>query len=126
MNRFIPILATPLVRVGRFDHPPGLEHRDPSEEISDCHSVSFVECGSFALSAKRHEWHMQAGMVLASGPGEVYRCRHQERHPSDVCLSVGFEPAFAEETAHDAGASANMGLRIRQQTNRLAYLKLLL
>ncbi|MGH9603860.1 MAG: helix-turn-helix domain-containing protein, partial [Terriglobales bacterium] len=126
MNRFIPIVATPLVRVGRFDHPEGLEHCDPSEEVSDCHSVSFVERGGFALQAKRREWRMVAGMILASGPGEVYRCRHQERHPSDVCLTVGFDPAFAEEAAYSAGRPANMGLRIRRPANRLAYLKLLL
>ena len=64
MNRFIPILATPLVMFSRFDHPQGLEHRDPSEETSDCHSVSFVERGGFALRAKRREWRLEAGMVL--------------------------------------------------------------
>jgi AraC-like DNA-binding protein len=110
----------------RFDHPQGLEHRDPSEETSDCHSVSFVERGGFALRAKRREWRLEAGMVLASGPGEVYRCRHQERHPSDVCLTVSYDPAFAVETARTAGAPAKLGFRIRPQSNRLAYLKLLL
>ncbi|MGH9510489.1 MAG: helix-turn-helix domain-containing protein [Terriglobales bacterium] len=126
MNRFLAIVTTPLVMVGRFDHPEGMEHCDPSEEVSECHSVNFVERGGFLLTAGCREWRMDAGMILASGPGEVYRCRHPERHPSDVCLSIGFDPAFAEETTRHAGASAKLGLRIRRQTNRLAYLKLLL
>ena len=126
MNRFLPIVATPLVMVGRFDHPQDLEHHDPSEEIADCYSVSFVERGGFLLKTKRREWHMESGMILASGPGEVYRCRHQERHPSDVCLSVGLEPEFAEEAARAAGARAKLGLRVRPQTNRMGYLKLLM
>ena len=126
MNRVIPILATPLVKVDLFDHPPGMEHHDPSEETSDCHSVSFVERGSFVLTARKREWRLEAGMLLASGPGEVYRCRHQERRPSDVCLSVGYDPGFAEEAMHAAGAPAKPGFRMRTLNNRLAYLKLLL
>ncbi|MGH9603941.1 MAG: hypothetical protein ACRD24_16300, partial [Terriglobales bacterium] len=62
MNRFIPIVTTPLVMVGRFDHPEGLEHCDPSEETSECHSVNFVERGGFVLQAKRREWWLDAGM----------------------------------------------------------------
>ena len=65
-------------------------------------------------------------MLLASGPGVVYRCRHQERRPSDVCLSVGYNPGFAEEATHAAGAHAQPGFRARTLDNRLAYLKLLL
>ncbi len=126
MNRVIPILATPLVKLDRFDHPQGMEHHDPSEETADCHSVSYVERGSFVLRVARSEWRLQAGMLLASGPGEVYRCRHQERRPSDVCLSVGYDPGFAEEALHTAGVPAQPGFRVRTLSNRLAYLKLLL
>ncbi len=128
MNRVIPILSTPLVKVDRFDHPQGMEHEhhDPSEETSERHSVSFVERGSFVLTAKRREWRLEAGMLLAAGPGEVYRCRHQERCPSDVCLSIGYDPGFAEEAMHSAGAPAKPGFHVRTLSNRLAYLKLLL
>ena len=126
MNRFIPIVTTPLVMVGRFDHPEGLEHSDPTEEVSECYSVNFVERGGFALQSRRREWRLESGMVFASGPEQVYRCRHQERHPSDVCLTVGFEPEFAAEAAGSAGARSKMGFRVRRETNRLAYLKLLL
>ncbi len=126
MNRFLPILTTPLVMIGRFDHPEAMEHSDPSEEISDCHSVNFVERGGFALKVKRHEWRLESGMVFASGPGQVYRCRHHERHPSDVCLTVGFESAFAEEAVRSAGTRSQSGFHVRRQTTRLAYLKLLL
>ncbi|MCI0354890.1 MAG: AraC family transcriptional regulator [Acidobacteria bacterium] len=126
MNRFIPIVTTPLVMVGRFDHPEGLEHHDPGEEISDCRSVNFVERGGFALQTRGREWRLEAGMVLALGPGDVYHCRHQERHPSDVCLTVGFELEFAAEAVRTAGAPASTGFRVRPQSNRLGYLKLLL
>lgn len=126
MNRFLPILTTPLVMIGRFDHPEAMEHSDPREEISDCHSVNFVERGGFALHAQRSQWRLESGMVFASGPDQVYRCRHQERHPSDVCLTVGFEPAFAEEAVRSAGTQSKAGFHVRRKTNRLAYLKLLL
>ena len=125
MNRVIPILATPLVKVARFDHPQGAEHHDPREETADCHSVSFVERGSFVLTARKRESRLEAGMLLVFGPGEAYRCRHQERCPSDVCLSVGYEPEFAEEAMY-VGAPAQPGFRVRTSDNRLAYLKLLL
>lgn len=128
MNRVIPILATPLVKVERFDHPQGMEHEhlDPREETSDCHSVSFVERGSFVLAARKQEWRLEPGMLLAFGPGEAYRCRHRERRPSDVCLSVGYDSEFAEEAMHAAGPPAQSGFRVRTLSNRLAYLKLLL
>lgn len=126
MNRFLPIVTTPLVMIGRFDHPEAMEHSDPSEEISDCHSVNFVERGGFALQAERSQWRLESGMVFALGPDQVYRCRHHERHPSDVCLSVGFEPAFAEDAVRSAGTRSKSGFHVRRQTNRLAYLKLLL
>ncbi|MCI0353503.1 MAG: hypothetical protein L0099_00475, partial [Acidobacteria bacterium] len=61
MNRVIPILATPLVTLDRFDHPQGMEHHDPTEETSDCHSVSFVERGGFVLAAGKREWRLEAG-----------------------------------------------------------------
>ncbi len=126
MNRVLPILVTPLVKLERFDHPEGMDHHDPREEASDGHSVSFVERGSFVLTAGRRAWQLEAGMLLASGPGEPYRCRHRERRPADVCLSVGYDPGLAEEAMHAAGAASRSGFRVRALSNRLAYLKHLL
>jgi len=126
MNRIQTLLKTPLVQVARFDHPAVGIHRDPAQETAAGYSISFVERGGFELQIGRQEWRLAPGMVFLTRPGLSYRCRHAEPIPADVCLSVSYAPAAAEELASVGG----LDLRRRRArwvvppTNRLAYLRL--
>lgn len=96
MNRFEPLLATPLVRVERFDHPTEATHQDPPEEESPAYSVSFVESGDFEVQRGRRRFQLDPGAVFLTYPGLTYRCRHRDPYPRDVCLSVCYPARFAE------------------------------
>jgi AraC-like DNA-binding protein len=57
--------------------------------------------------------------VFLSRPGFVFSCRHHEECPTDVCLSIGFEPDNVSESEH-AWLRAGWAVR-RSPTPRLAY-----
>ncbi len=123
MTRFQPLVRSPLVVLGRFDHPPDEPHRDPRQEIAPGYAVSFVERGCFDLQVGKRRWRLAPGMLFLAHPGLVYRCRHFEEAPTDVCLSVGYTRNFVEEIRQ----TAKPGRRppaVLPLTNRLAYLHL--
>jgi len=123
MNRVETIARTELVQVERFDHPVGHVHRDPAEEISRAHSLSFLERGTFDVFVSRRSWQLRPGMVFCTWPGLVYRCLHLEESPADVCLTVSYRPELAEELPRRVRESAPV---VASPTNRLAYLGLCL
>lgn len=119
MNRVETIAQTALVQVERFDHPDDHVHHDPPEEISGVHSLSFLERGTFDVSVGRRRWQVRPGMVFCTWPGLVYRCRHLDETPADVCLTVSYRPDLAEELPRRARQNAAV---VASPTNRLAYL----
>lgn len=124
MNRFQPLVRSPLVVLGRFDHPPDEPHRDPRQEIAPGYAVSFVERGCFDLQVGKRRWRLAPGMLFLTRPGLVYRCRHSEETPTDVCLSVGYTRNFAEEVQQTAKPGRHRLPAVLPLTNRLAYLHL--
>ena len=107
----------------RLDHQPHTDHRDPEEEICSNYAVNFVEGGSFGLAANGKRWLLSCGYVFLSQPGAVHRYSHDEKFPSDVCLSVVCSPTLAEEiSAEDYFVPASSA--VISPTNRLAFLKL--
>ncbi len=123
MNRFQPLVRSPLVVLGRFDHPPEEPHRDPRQEIAPGYAVSFVERGCFDLQVGKRRWRLAPGMLFLTHPGLVYRCRHSEETPTDVCLAVGYTRSFAEEV-WEAAKPGHRLPAVLPLTNRLAYLHL--
>ncbi|MDQ3803196.1 MAG: AraC family ligand binding domain-containing protein, partial [Acidobacteriota bacterium] len=97
MNRVQTYLASPLVKLSRFDHPAAEGHSDPAEECAGGYSINFVERGGFTLRTGRREWRMSPGMIFVTHPGLVFRCRHAEEVPQDVCFNVDYAEGFADE-----------------------------
>src|ERR1044072_7201962 len=91
------LIRGPQISILRSDHQPDTDHSDPEEEVCSNYSVNFVERGSFGLTANEQRRLLSAGCVFVSQPGAVHRYSHQERIPTDVCLSVIYSGSFAEE-----------------------------
>jgi AraC family transcriptional regulator len=97
MNLVHTLFKTPSVAVSRFDHPSDQEHADGEPEPSTGYAVSFLESGSFEVVRQRSISRLHPGDVLVSHPGVYSKYVHTQRIPSDVCLSISFEPDLIEE-----------------------------
>jgi AraC family transcriptional regulator len=127
MNRNLGLFKTELIQIGRFDHPPDHEHRDPPEELALDYSVSFVEHGEFAIASRGRKETLRPGSVIFTRPEMHFRCTHPHAHPDDVCLCIAFlDPAAAEEVIPPLAPSAKTKSRwfAPSASNRLAYLRL--
>jgi AraC-like DNA-binding protein len=124
--RQVSLAGTGEVALARFDHPNTVPHHDPREEVAPDFTVNFVERGAFRYTAGRAHWRLETGTAFVVSPGLVYRCRHEEQFPSDICLSLVFHGGLAEDVRRTAGVPKWRGLLVRQTTNRLGYLKWLL
>jgi AraC-like DNA-binding protein len=123
VNRVSPLLHTPSLVLERFDHAPGVAHRDPECERARSHAVSFVEAGSFRVRLAGGRWsEVTAKHVFIATPGLLFSCGHDEEHPRDRCLSVRFSEQ-AIESLRGQGA-ADLGAGVSVLDNRSAYLKL--
>ena len=123
MNRIVPLVRTGAVSLERFDHVPGVAHRDPERERAAGHAVNFLEAGSFRLRTSGEWQKMVAGSMFVTTPGLEFACGHEEEHPTDSCLSV----RYSEEVVESARSWATPTARsIHQVTNRQAYLRLAL
>ena len=126
MIRYVPLARTEQVALARFDHPTAVPHHDPHEEIAPDLTVNFVEQGAFRYSAGRESWRLEQGTVFVVTPGLVYRCRHEEQFPSDVCLSLAIRDQLVEGVRSNTAVAPWPALLVRRSTNRLGYLKWLL
>jgi AraC-like DNA-binding protein len=123
VNRVSALLHTPALVLERFDHAPGVAHRDPDCERARSHAVSFVDAGSFRLRLAGGRWsEVTAKHVFVATPGLEFSCGHDEEHPRDRCLSVRFSEQ-AVESLRGLGA-ADLGVGVSVLDNRSAYLKL--
>jgi AraC-like DNA-binding protein len=98
MNRITHLFETPFAQILRFDHPPGLDHRDGGVEVPECHAVSLVERGPFSVIRRREFWNFDKNDVLLSFPKDPRTYRHTVLHPRDICLSIHFAPEVVEQT----------------------------
>lgn len=83
--------------MNQFDHPPHETHTDPECERASGWSIAFVRAGSFAVEAQGERRALSAGGVFLTHPGLEFRCTHDERCPTDVCVSVNFDSAAIAE-----------------------------
>lgn len=124
MMRMQTITTTQLVHLARFDHPREAIHHDPKQERAPHYSASFVERGQFDLRIGGRSWRLAPGMIFITRPGLVYRSRHPEPIPTDVCLSVMYSTTYMEAVHRTGGdgSGRTQGPWVVQPTNRLAYL----
>jgi AraC family transcriptional regulator len=119
MNRYELLHATPDLTVSRFDHPPHEVHEDPEQEVASRWAVAFVQAGSFDVTVNGRRQRLSEGGVFAIHPGLEFRCLHAEACPTDVCISIAFDPSAIsghEQAWEDAGWSAR-----ESATPKLAY-----
>jgi AraC-like DNA-binding protein len=125
MNRYRPMRESETVAVALFDHPEGLVHHDPEEEVADEYSISFVEHSGFEIQIEKKRWQFQQGDVFLTFPGLAYRCHHSDSIPTDRCLAVRYvNPEDSEDFAALARA-ARQTPRLAI-SNRLRYLRMAL
>jgi len=124
MIRAQHLVRGPQISIVRLDHPTDTDESKTEEEVCRYYSVSFVERGSFGLAVKDQRWVMSSGCVFSSQPGAVHRYSHQERTPTDVCLSVIYSGIFTEEIARDQHFVSDKFPLAISPANRLAFLKL--
>ena len=113
----------PLVSLAWYDHPPDRPHRDPAEEVSSHHAVSFVERGRFDLYHGGRRWRMDAATLFVTHPGLRYRCTHVGPIPDDVSFSVHYSPELIDELQATIGCRWKRRVPAAALTNRLAYLR---
>ena len=113
MNRYRPMRESDTVAVALFDHPEGVVHHDPEEEIADEYSISFVEQAGFEVQVGPNLWQFQQGDVFLTFPGMAYRCIHSDSIPTDRCLAVAY---VKPDDSEDFAALT----RVARQTPRLA------
>ena len=125
MNRYRPMRESETVAVALFDHPEGLVHHDPEEEIADEYSISFVEHSGFEIQLGKKRWQFQQGDVFLTFPGLAYRCHHSDSIPTDRCLAVRY---VKPEDNEDFAALAQVARQTPRlaTSNRLRYLRMAL
>jgi len=121
MIRTQHLIRGPQLSILRFDHQPDTDHTEMDEEVCSNYSINFVEDGSFGLAVKKQRWLLSSGYVFFSQPGAVHRYSHQERIPTDVCLSVIYSGTLADEITHFVSDDSPA---VISPANRLAFLKL--
>jgi AraC-like DNA-binding protein len=121
VNRVDTLVATPTVRLERFDHPPGVPHRDPERERASGHAVNFIDAGTFRVRTDG-PWRVAgADRVFVTRPGLEFSCAHDDECPCDRCLSIRYSEQ-AIESLRGAGAALPAGWLL-PVTNRTAYLR---
>jgi len=123
MNCVAEVVATEAVALRRFDHAPGVPHRDPERERASGYGVNFVESGAFRART-RGGWREIGGTSLfVTTPGLEFSCAHDDEYPRDRCLSVAYS---ADAVEREGFAAALAGAFVRPLTNRQAFLRLTL
>jgi hypothetical protein len=117
----VPLRGSDAISVHRFDHPT--EHEDqPYEEASTAYVASFVEDGTFDLSAGADAWRVKAGDVMLQRPGLRFRASFEGKGFNDTCLTIvylaanedGFDPAKSWDRANRTVLRAGDRLRYLQ------------
>jgi len=115
------LLNIPEFRIGRHDHPRDHVHTDPIEEVTSDYSINRVERGNFAVEMGKRRWELGPGDLFLTYPGMLYRCRHRELMPADVCLTIACLPDSPSREILEFERAVRLQ-PVVSQSNRLAYL----
>lgn len=120
VNRVVHLVRTGAIALERFDHMPGVAHRDPERECADGFAVSFPEAGSFRVRTTGAWREVDARCLFVTTPALEFSCAHDEEHPDDRCFSV----TYSDETIESARSSLTLDTpAVRPLGNRQAYLR---
>jgi len=87
--------------------------------VADRWVIAFVRAGSFDIVLDGARRQLSEGSVFLQRPGLEFRCGHTELCPTDVCVSVAFDPSAVSNAEH---AWARAGWMVRTSaTPRLGY-----
>ena len=119
-GHFTTLVSSPLVTVGSFRHA-GEPHHDPAEERFEQPMAIFTTQGRWQLAGAFGRVEAHAGVVVLGHAGESYRCRHDERRPTDrtVYVSVDHERLGYDPMPRRANTSATpASLRLLDRLRR--------
>jgi AraC-like DNA-binding protein len=120
MNRFVELVRAEAATVRRFDHPPGVAHRDPDRERAASHGINFVEAGSFRVRTTGEWHHVGRDSLFVTEAGMEFSCAHADEKPVDSCLSI----TYSDDAVESARAFTPIdGAPVRRLTNRHAFLR---
>ena len=122
MNHESALCKTNLVEIFRFTHSCEEPHHDPREEYCPKYSINFTEKDRFDLYVGKNKWLMTSKEVFFTKPDLVFRCRHFEEIPQDICFSVCFDENFVEEIRGVADVSLKNYKPAVKLNNRLAFI----
>jgi AraC-like DNA-binding protein len=123
MNYFKELLQSNSVNVSRFYHSQSETHEDPKEECTHRYSLNFIEQGNFKIQIGKKSWLIDERSVFVSHPAMVFRCKHSEEVPKDVCFSIGFNENFVADIQKTEGFDITKKAPCVFRTNRLSYLQ---
>src|SRR5688500_9313614 len=103
MNHFKELLQSDSVNVSRFYHSQCETHKDPKEECTHRYSLNFVEQGNFNIHIGKKSWLIDERSVFVAHPAMLFRCKHFEEIPKDVCFSIGFKEDFVDDIQNTEG-----------------------
>ena len=120
VNRFVELVRAEAAVVRRFDHTPGVAHRDPERERAASHGINFVEAGSFRVRTTGAWREVAPNALFVTEAGMEFSCAHDDEHPVDSCLSI----TYSEEAVESAKAFTPIGgSPVRDLTNRHAFIR---
>jgi AraC family transcriptional regulator len=120
MNRVVQVVRTEAIALERFDHVPGVAHRDPERERATGRRVNFVEAGVFRVRTTGAWRELSNAWLFVTTPGLEFSCAHDEDHPTDCCLSV----SCSDQAVESARSWVRLAdAPVRPLTNRQAYLQ---
>lgn len=124
-GHFTTLVSSPLVTVGSFRHADE-PHHDPAEERFEQPMAIFTTQGRWQLAGAFGRVEAHAGVVVLGHAGESYRCRHDERRPTDrtVYLSVdherlGYDPMPRRANTNTTPAALRLLDRLRRADDPL-------
>jgi AraC-like DNA-binding protein len=124
MNYFKELSEGDSFHVSRFYHSQSETHKDPKEECTHRYSLNFIEQGNFKIHIGKKSWLIDEGSVFVAHPAMVFRCKHFEEIPKDVCFSIGFKEHFVDDIQNTEGFDIAKKAPVVFRTNRLSYLQL--
>jgi AraC-like DNA-binding protein len=124
-GHFTALVSSPLVTLGAFRHADA-PHEDPAEERFEQPTAIFTTRGHWRLTGAFGRVEAQAGLVVLGHTGESYRCRHDERRPTDqtIFLSVdherlGYDPLPRRAAVATSRESLRLLERLRRTSDAL-------
>jgi AraC-like DNA-binding protein len=96
------LVRSDLATVAAFDHGDGdAGHRDPAEERFDGPTIVLTERGRWHIGSGAGAVDADPDVVVLGAAGRSFRCRHDERRPTDRTMYVEYRGGSGEALEPD-------------------------